>query len=295
MSQAVFHLAVDGGGTSTRLAVYDHQHQERIRVTGGPSALGQGIAQAWANISSLCQQALAGLGAHDVPLGACAIGLGLSGVHNPVWAAEFLAAAPAFAQIALHNDVHTALLGAHDGKPGILMILGTGSAAEAWLPDGRILEAGGWGFPSGDEASGAWLGLAVAQLLQKRLDGRLQPSPLTDAALAECGGHKAAVQHWLAGANQGRFATLAPLVVRHADDDELARQLLEKAAQEIAAHIRALDETATLPVVLSGGLASALSPWLPDALQQRLCPARHDAVYGAYLYLLQQHAPLTGG
>lgn len=50
--------------------------------------------------------------------------------------------------------------------------LGTGSVGGALLTNGRKLSVGGWGFPSGDEGSGAWLGLRAAQLAQQALDGR---------------------------------------------------------------------------------------------------------------------------
>ena len=48
--------------------------------------------------------------------------------------------------------------------------LGTGSVGEIKLADGRHVEVGGWGFPAGDEASGAWMGLrAINHVQQVRL------------------------------------------------------------------------------------------------------------------------------
>ena len=42
-----FHLGVDGGGTGTRLRLAEANGAEIGFGEAGPSALGQGIAQAW--------------------------------------------------------------------------------------------------------------------------------------------------------------------------------------------------------------------------------------------------------
>jgi hypothetical protein len=39
-------------------------------------------------------------------------------------------------------------------------------------------KAGGWGFPNGDEGSGAWLGLEAVRLTLHWVDGRDEPSPV---------------------------------------------------------------------------------------------------------------------
>ncbi len=274
-------IGVDGGGTNTRLSVSDANGNELVRASGGPSALGQGIAPAWAAILDTLHTAFRKLGKEVPPYDRCSIGMGLSGVHNAQWAKAFLEQDPGFGVLALDNDAYTTLLGAHAGEPGVIVALGTGSVGEALLPDGKRIEAGGWGFPSGDEASGAWLGLSAAQLTQKREDGRLPPSPLTDAVFAYCGGSRDALFAWLGNANQHTYAQLAPLVIRHAEDDEYARQLLRRAGEEVRLLADALDPTGTLPLALCGGLAEPLRAWLPNGLSQRACPPRFDAVTGA--------------
>src|SRR5439155_11569196 len=53
------------------------------------------------------------------------------------------------------DDSFIALAGAHEAKPGIVTIAGTGSIAVGRNADGRVARAGGWGYAFGDEG-GAW-------------------------------------------------------------------------------------------------------------------------------------------
>ena len=273
-------LAVDGGGTGTRLQLADMSGKLLAQVEGGPSALGQGIDNAWRTIRDLCAAACQQAGLTFVPQD-CAIGLGLSGVHNPEWAAAFLAAAPAFIDIALETDAFTTLLGAHAGAPGAVVAIGTGSVGEALYPDGRRASAGGWGWISGDEASGAWLGKQAANLAQRQLDGRLLPSPLATAVIQQYGGDKTGLQHWLGQADQHAYARLAPLVVQCADTDPLARQLLQTAARDAMSLAMALDPQAQLPLAWCGGLAQVLIHYLPEPCDRPILPPKGQSVDGA--------------
>jgi glucosamine kinase len=66
-------------------------------------------------------------------------------------------------------------LGAHGGGPGAIVAAGTGSIDEALRHDGEHVSVGGWGYPVGDEGSGAWLGMCAMREAQLASDGRLSP------------------------------------------------------------------------------------------------------------------------
>jgi hypothetical protein len=150
-------IGVDGGGTHTRLRCTDAAGTLLGEGQAGASALGQGPAQAWVAVDTALRAALGQ--AFDADAWAhCAIGLGLSGAGSPVLAQAFLDAAPACAALALDTDGVAALLGAHGGQPGALLIAGTGSVGEALLGEGRHRRVGGWGWQIGDEGSGALAG-----------------------------------------------------------------------------------------------------------------------------------------
>ncbi|MEW9897895.1 BadF/BadG/BcrA/BcrD ATPase family protein [Chitinivorax sp. PXF-14] len=280
-------IGIDGGGTRTRIQLADPSGRPLAYAECGPSALGQGVDKAWREIATGLDAVFAQLKVSGIPFHHCAVGAGLSGVNNASWARHFHDAAPAFAALSLASDAYTALLGAHDGGAGAIVIVGTGSIGLAQFTDGRRVETGGWGFPSGDEASGAWLGLHAIALAQRTLDGRASQTAFTRELIAQCGGSDAALLDWLGRAGQAEYATLAPVVVRHAQHDVQAQALMQRAGQEIAAMARAMDADEALPLALCGGLSTVMADYLPDALKVRTMPPRHDAVYGALLLAKQ--------
>ena len=120
-------VGIDGGGTSTRAVVADASGQLLGRGESGASALNQGVDQAWRHIREAIERA----GVPGLQLADCALGLGLSGTGVPAQLQGFLAADPGVARLALVTDGFAGLLGAHGGRPGGLLISGTGSVAEA--------------------------------------------------------------------------------------------------------------------------------------------------------------------
>jgi glucosamine kinase len=276
-------IGVDGGGTGTRVRIARVSPGGAVELAqgaSGPSGLGLGIARAWATVQEAVAQAFAAAGIAPPPPDRMAIGLGLAGVHNRQWAQEFETLDPGYAALVLETDAFTTLLGAHGGRPGAIVAIGTGSVGEVLLPDGMRREVGGWGFPAGDEASGGWIGLAAVNHIEQVLDGRRPVSSFAADVIEACGGNRAAVQVWLGQATQTTYASLAPLVLRHADDPA-ARAILTKAGDEAAAIARALDPDGTLPLALCGGLGSALRDWLPPALAARASAPAGDSARGA--------------
>ncbi|MCV9992613.1 glucosamine kinase nucleotide-binding domain-containing protein, partial [Burkholderia pseudomallei] len=176
--------------------------------------LGLGIGRAWASIGLACADAFTQAGvAFD--WSRCALGCGLAGVNNAGWLAAFRAQAPLEA-LAVESDAYTTVVGAHGGAPGLIVALGTGSIAAALDAAGACRIAGGFGFPSGDEASGAWLGMRALAYAQQALDGRAPRDAFAGALLAETGAaDRDALVAWSCDANQTAYARLAPLVFAH--------------------------------------------------------------------------------
>jgi len=280
-------IGVDGGGTGTRVVVADAHGRELARASGAPSALGLGIPSAWQAIDETISRAFGDIGKTSWSHAACAIGLGLSGVHNAQWEQAFTQAAPGFAALTVATDGFTTLLGAHAGQPGAIVAVGTGIVGEAWFGGQKKHTVSAWGFPSGDEGSGAWIGLRAAQLAERALDGRAARGKLADVVIAYFGGTIDATFAWLGRATQTTFAQLAPLVLQTGADDEAAMGILHAAGKEIAAVAQALDPDAQLPIALCGGLADALRPWMPDSLTQRAQAPKSDSASGA-IYLIKE-------
>jgi glucosamine kinase len=281
-------IGVDGGGTGTRVRLSRGDGIEVANGAGGPSGLSLGIDNAWKSIDDAVLKAFAAFGTARPALSKIAIGLGLAGVHNPQWAAQFAAANPGYATLRLENDAYTTLIGAHQGNPGTIVAIGTGSVGQALLPDGTQREVGGWGFPAGDEASGGWIGLRAVNHIQQVIDGRRPGSAFAQELIDFCGGDRNAVQVWVGQATQTIYASLAPIVVRHAPTDATADGFLAEAAVEVARIAYALDPSETLPLALCGGLGAPLRAYLPPALLERSVAPCGDAANGA-LHMIALH------
>jgi glucosamine kinase len=281
-------IGVDGGGTGTRVLVMRPNGDIIAKGHASASGLTHGIERAWSVVLEAIHNAFTSVNMAMPELSVMAIGLGLAGVHNKVWATQFEAQNPGFSEFILATDGYTTLLGAHGGKAGAILAAGTGSIGEVLLPDGCHKEVGGWGFPSGDEASGAWLGLQAINYAQQVLDGRTPSNPFSQAVIDFCGGSKDAVFAWLGNASQTNYAQLAPLVIEFAKHDTYAETLMQKAGIDLAKMAQALDPSASLPIALCGGLAQALREYLPDHVLQRVVSAQADSAHGALL-LLKTH------
>jgi glucosamine kinase len=286
--QTKYLIGVDGGGTGTRVVLAAVDGSVLARASAGPSGLMHGAEPAWLAILSAIKQAFSAAGLSTPDFGEIAIACGLAGVNNKQWAADFTAKDPGFAALILETDAGTTLLGAHQGKPGVVIALGTGSVGEVMLADGSRREVGGWGFPSSDEASGAWLGLRAMNHVQQVLDGRSAGDDFSAALIAYCGGNSDAVVNWLARANQTKFAQLAPLVIEYAASVAKANEIMLAAGVEVAKMAKALDATESLPIALCGGLAEPMLPYLPPNLAKRMRKPEGDSASGA-LILIKNH------
>ena len=262
-----FLIGVDGGGTGTRAVLADCSGHLLGRGSAGPAGLALGIAPAWAAIRQAIDRAAQAAGV-AWSAAECALGAGLAGSNHPQWRAEFLRQNPGFAPLAIDSDAGIALLAAHGGRPGVMVAAGTGSV-------------GGWGFPVGDEGSGAWLGMGAMRHAQCALDGRARPGALARAVWAACGADRDALLAWSLAAGQGDFAGLAPLVFACAGADPVAGELLDQAAQALETMALALDPQAALPVALMGSIARRLAARCSPALQARLSGGEAEAALGA--------------
>ncbi len=281
--QPRYRVGVDGGGTGTRARLQDAAGRTLGEGQAGPSSLSQGIEQAWRHVQQAMAAALADAG---LPLPApaeIALGLGLAGAGVAAQHAAFMQANPGYAPIVLVNDGVTQLLGAHAGGPGLVVAAGTGSVAASRDAQGRTRQAGGWGFPVGDEGSGAWLGLQAMRHAQWALDGRAAASPLARAVFDQVGPDAPALLAWCAGAGQAAWATLAPLVFAAAEvGDEAAAALLQQAAHDLTRLVHALDAGGPpLPIVMRGSVGERLVARWPEALRARVIQPAGDSCDGA--------------
>ena len=176
------------------------------------------------------------------------------------------------------------------GRPGILVVAGTGSNAIGRTDAGEIFGAGGWGPVLGDEGSGTWIGLeAIRAALRAHDRERLAmliarnpaSTPLPCCARSSGTGGSTRSENWshtpidaaIPDRPAPEFASLAPIVARCAEQgDALAVEVLNRAGVELAelaelvlrkmaAHPRQLRQhLAAIGVAYTGGVLTHIAP-----------------------------------
>jgi glucosamine kinase len=274
-------IGIDGGGTGTRARLTSARGEVLGNAEAGASALGQGIDAAWANIVKAVGGAFHVAGLAPPQPGECALGLGLSGANVRSRCDALLRIASDFGWLALDTDAYTTLLGAHGGRPGAIVAAGTGSVGEALRRDGTRVAVGGWGYPVGDEGSGAWLGLHAIRRVHHALDGRVPSGPLVQAIRRVAGDTREAALAWCEDAGQNSYGQIAPLVFDADAVDPWAARLLDDAARALEEMAAALDPEGQLPLVVCGSIGRRLEPRFTVSVRARIVPPEGDAVDGA--------------
>ena len=113
--------------------------------------------------------------------GAAAAGFGLAGLRSDEHARELTAelARRTGARVVVGDDTDAALAGAFAGRPGIVVIAGTGSGAAGRDAAGRTVRVGGHGFLLGDEGGGYWIGREAVRAALRAADGTGPATALT--------------------------------------------------------------------------------------------------------------------
>ena len=288
-------VGVDGGATKTIVRVENAVGEILGQGQGGPANIRLSVEGSWQSINDALKEALAPSGLRlDDGQHRFYCGAGLAGTEVTAACDQFLNAPHSLARLILKSDGYTSCLGAHGGRDGALIAIGTGTVAFR-IEEGQESRAGGWGFPHGDEGSGSWLGVEAVRLTLHWLDDRREPSPLLESVYAHFDHDLMRLVIWANQANATQFAQIAPLVVEHVKGETpLAVTLIQQAAREIdrlGAALAAQSGNPTLPCSLLGGLAPFIEPWLGESLRSRLAPCESDSVSGALLMIRKALQP----
>ena len=153
------------------------------------------------------------------------------------------------------HDMMIALVGATNGKPGVVTNAGTGSFAFGRNAAGKIARVGGWGFAFGDEGGAFDLTRQALRACLRYEEGWGEKTALLDAMLAATGAEDAndlLHRFYTDDFPRPRVASYSKVVDQVAQSgDAVARAILLSAAQQLAtittaarAQIFASDEPA---------------------------------------------------
>lgn len=177
-------LGVDGGGSKTRAVVADSRGEVLGQGEAGPSnPLRVGVSDSTAAVREAVERACLDAGIRRQDLSAAEVGL--AGVKREDIRERMRAALSTelgIGSLEVVTDAVIALYGATEGKPGLVVIAGTGSICCGVNARGRRACAGGWGPVAGDEGSGSWIARRALQSVARATDGRGRKTSLTDAA-----------------------------------------------------------------------------------------------------------------
>jgi N-acetylglucosamine kinase-like BadF-type ATPase len=264
-----YYLGIDGGGTKTTCAAGDEVRVLAAATAGPSNVVRVGEAQARESLHQAVHQACAASGIKPEQVVRTCIGG--SGAARPELAAMVrgILAEILPTPIDVVGDMEIALQAAFGDDPGAIVIAGTGSIAYGRDKTGKTLRAGGWGFEIGDEGSAHWIGRAAVSAVLRDSDreGSQGASSALARALCEAWGVSTLsdLARFANSVPPPDFAALFRAVV--ASEDELARDVLNRAGRELAdvagvviCRLFHEDDQASVPVAMIGGVFRHAAP-----------------------------------
>ncbi len=279
----MYYLGVDAGGTKCRARLTNLAGQVIGQGISGPANAHIGIDNVFSALMEAAQSAARAAGLNAVDVKNIQAGIGVAGISRTGAKQALLGCGFPFQSTNIHTDGHIANLGAHSGRDGGVVIIGTGSIAIG-SAGGKNIRIGGYGFPISDEGSGAYMGLQAIRITLRASDGRLTHTDLTNTVLQKFNGQIPAIISWMDKAAASDYAALAPYVVKAAKDgDRHGRLIAHHSVKHIDLMVRGLRRQEVPRCALLGGLSAIILPWLSAGSRAFLSKPDGDALDGALL------------
>lgn len=307
-------LGIDSGGTKTLCLIADTSGTIHGMGIAGPSNyLTTGLKKTKEALAEAISKAVSRSGLHASHIDSAFFGLaGVDLFSQPPVILKMIRGVVSAERIGINNDSLAALYGANAGKPGVIVIAGTGVMALGMNSRSEWRRSSGWGHILGDEGSGYDIGRKGIIAAIRAHDGRGESTSL----LAKIKDHynirdieELIPITYLRKLERQEIAAVSMIVAQAArEGDAVSRQLLSEAGREIALAVAAVvrglqmdsGEAEVFPVggvFRAGSLVMApFSETLREkAPQARILPPRcHPAVGALILALEQAGVRITG-
>lgn len=267
-------LAVDAGGTSTRSVLVTADGAcLGYGTAGGGNPISSGTERAASAVITATQTATAAAGLTPSDVGAGILAMAGSGVNPDTgWVTGALAGAGFTGSVELRSDLLATFFSGTFEPEGYALVAGTGAAGIRVR--GGIVDraADGLGWLLGDVGSGFWIGHRVVRDAVAALDGRADPTAMTDLLLDALG---LETEMWIdADGRPGVLRLVTDAVYRlrpvelsrfapvafAAHGDPAARAILAEAAEALARLFGAVaSPELTGPLVLGGSILAQKS------------------------------------
>ena len=232
-------LGVDGGGTKTHITLMKQSGEISCEGFAGPSnPLRVGVETAVGNIIKAVNEACdaGAVSRGDV----AAATLGLAGVRRADLrqrVRERFMKSLGVTNTVVITDAEIALYATTRGKPGLVVIAGTGSICLGKNAKGELAISRGWGPLAGDEGGGVGIAQTALHSVAKASDGRGTATSLSDRAaeyFRASGPENLIVAIYSPQVDNSRIAGFAKFVVDAAKDgDAVATGILRDAGYEL--------------------------------------------------------------
>ncbi len=260
-------IGIDGGGTKTECVVADLSGKIFHSNLGKPSNfLAIGIDAAVRNLFNLVESSLFKIEANFTEIEILLIGTAGAGRKKDATLLEdkFIEYANTeginINSVKIVSDAQIALEGAFSGKPGCIIIAGTGSIIIGKDNKGLIHRSGGFGRLIGDEGSGYSIGKKALSLTAKELDGYYKTTLISKLICTKF--KVSSLQDLISTVYKKDFdiASVATLVLKAANENNAtAIQILNEEADELLVQFRSLLKKMSMgktELVFSGSLIS---------------------------------------
>ena len=295
-------IGIDGGGTKTHCIITNLDGEKFYECYGSPSNfLIHGTQKVSHTILDLVKESARNLKINTNEISAVFLGTAGAGRRSDAERLENDFKIISEKQnIYLKNffvdsDARIALEAAFTGKPGSILIAGTGSIMFGKDRDGVIHRVGGFGRFIGDEGSGFCLGKKGLIAVAKSFDGRGKKTLLTDLVSEKFKINSPENLITEIYKNNFDIASVAPVVLEAANQkDKIALKIIDEETNLLVEHIKAMKlkiKEKTLMISFIGGVLSntnIYSKLFRKKVQLKFADVKiklpeHDPVFGAIL------------
>ena len=233
------YIGIDGGGTKTEFVICNEIGKVLNSLTLGTIHYAQigfneSLNRVKEGIKELCINS--GCEYDDIK----AIGIGIPGfgeVQSDSNKITDLFKTEFGDKIRIQNDVALACIGGFAFKTGIGLVAGTGSMAVTFDKEDRLIRCGGWGPDCGDEGSAHWIGKKALEAYGKMSDSRIPKSKLYYLMKEELSIEDDfdIIDIVIKSEDKRKIiSSMSTYVGQSAEEDEVSREILKQAADELA-------------------------------------------------------------
>lgn len=243
-----YYIGLDGGGTKTKCVLTNESLTPIKECQGGPSNfLIRGTGEVSESILHVLLKVIDDAGIKPPDIESIVIGSTGAGRRTDAELLEkdFIKYADTkgfrVKHFRVESDARIALEGAFSGKPGSILIAGTGSIMFGKDRNGQIHRVGGFGRFIGDEGSGYVLGKRGLIAASKHFDGRGEPTLITEMLGEKFNITDSTKLITEVYKNNFDIASAVPIVINAAgQSDKIALEILNSETDELLLHIKAM-------------------------------------------------------